>query len=148
MEKTLKLKETRMGEYQIEPVLSLTFLLESPYHYGRPSKMKRPSPISPKNVFNDAFVQATIPLEDDNENRAIVSWLYKEEVPADLTIQSPEITFEKYGQVLKLMKCLGYKGNGPIGYNNKGLIDPIKAISRWPRDTSGLGIKKIPCRNF
>lgn len=42
IEQSLKLRETRMGEYQIEQVFSLTSLPESPRHYGRSSKVKRP----------------------------------------------------------------------------------------------------------
>lgn len=42
------------------------------------------------------------------------------------------------------MKWFGFKGNGPIGCNNNGLIDPIKEISRRPHDTIGLGFKKVP----
>ena len=44
----------------------------------------------------------------------------------------------------KAMKHFGYKGNGPIGCNNNGLIDPIKGISRRPWDAIGLGFKKVP----
>ena len=40
IEKSLKLMDIGMGEYQIAPVLSLTALPESPPHYGRPSKEK------------------------------------------------------------------------------------------------------------
>ena len=43
IERSLQLKETGMGEYQIAPVLSLTALPESPRHYGRPSRARNPS---------------------------------------------------------------------------------------------------------
>lgn len=144
MEKTLKLIETRMEKYHIEPFLSLTSLPKSPRHYWRPSKMKRPFLVSPKTLFNGAFIKSILPLEDKDENRAIATSLYKEEVPVDLTDQSHEITPEKYGLGLKLIKCLGYKSNGPIGHNNNRLIDPIKETSRKPCDTIGLGFKKVP----
>ena len=42
------------------------------------------------------------------------------------------------------MKHFGYKGNGPIGLNNKGLLKPIEATGRHQRDTTGLGFKKAP----
>ena len=42
------------------------------------------------------------------------------------------------------MKCFGYKGNEPIGVNNKGLLKPIKATSRHKQDTTSLGFTKIP----
>lgn len=100
--------------------------------------------VSPNNGFDGAFVQATVPLEDEDENKAIYAWLYKYGVLINLKVQSCEITPKNYGQGLKLMKQLGYKGNGPIGWNNKGVIDPIKAIPRWPLDTIGLGFKKVP----
>ena len=43
IKKSLKLTETRMGEYQITPFLSLTALPESPRHYGRLSEAKKDS---------------------------------------------------------------------------------------------------------
>lgn len=66
-----------------------------------------------------------------------------EEVLANVTIQSHEITPEKYGQGHKLMKILGYKWNGLIGINDKGIINPIKVTSRQSCDTGGLGVKKV-----
>ena len=132
-----------MGEYQIAPVLSLTSLLESPCHYGRPSEAKKPSLQTPQTKFNGTFVAADVPLEDESENRAIAAWIYREEVPADLTEQACEITPEKYGPSLRLMKCYGYKGTGPIGCNNNGLIAPITVIAHNNRDSTGLGYKKV-----
>ena len=42
------------------------------------------------------------------------------------------------------MKCYGYKGTGPIGCNDNGLIDPIAVIARSNKDSIGLGFKKVP----
>lgn len=42
------------------------------------------------------------------------------------------------------MKHFGYKGTSPIGCNNNGLIDLVKAIARRNKDTFGLGFKKVP----
>ena len=42
------------------------------------------------------------------------------------------------------MKHYGYKGIGPIGCNNNGLIDPIVVIAHSNRDSTGLGFKKVP----
>ena len=47
----------------------------------------------------------------------------------DLIEQAHESTPEKYGPSLRLMKCFGYKGSGPIGCNNTGLIDHVKVIA-------------------
>jgi hypothetical protein len=47
IEQSFELKETSMGEYHIELVLSLTSLLKSPCHYGRPSKAKKPFVLTP-----------------------------------------------------------------------------------------------------
>lgn len=144
IEQSFKLKETSMGEYDIEPVLSLTSLPKSPHHYGRPSEAKKPFVLTPQTKYNGTFVNATVPLEDESENRTISAWLYKEETPVDITEQAREITPDKYGPGLRLMKHFGYKGTGPIGCNNNGLINPVKAIARRNRDTSSLGFKKIP----
>ena len=133
-----------MGEYQIAPVLSLTALPESPRYYGRPSEAKKPSLHTPQTKYDGTFVKATVPLEDESENRAIAAWIYRDEVPADLTEQAREITPEKYGPGLRLMKRYGYKGTGPIGCNNNGLIDPIAVTARSNKDSTGLGFKKVP----
>ena len=133
-----------MGEYQIARVLSLTALLESPRHYGRLSKAKKPLLHTSQTKYDGTFVTAIVPLEDESENRAIDAWIYKDEVPIDLTEQASEITPEKYDLGLGLMKHYGYKGIGPIGYNNNGLIDPIIVIAHNNRDSTGLGFKKVP----
>ena len=80
--------------------------------------------------FNGTFVKAIVPLQDESENRAITAWLYKDEVPIDLIEQAREITPKKYGLGLRLMKHYGCKGVDPIGCNNNGLIDPLKATTR------------------
>ena len=73
IECSLQLKETGMGEYQIAPVLSLTALPESPHHYGRPSKAKKPPIHTPQTKYDGTFVTANIPLEEESEDRAIVA---------------------------------------------------------------------------
>lgn len=73
-----------MREYHIELVLSLTSLLESPHHYGKPSEAKKSFMLTPQTKYNGTFFKATIPLEDESENRAIVAWIYREQTPVDL----------------------------------------------------------------
>lgn len=85
--------------------------------------------LTPQTKYNCTFVKATVPLEDESENRAIAAWIYKEEIPVDVTEQAQEITPEKYESGLRLMKCFGYKGTGAIGCNNSGLIDTVKVIA-------------------
>lgn len=85
IEKSLKLTETRMDEYHIEPILSSTSLPESPHHYGRPSEVKRPFILSPKTRFKGTFVKDTMPLEEEDKDRAIATWIYREETWVDLT---------------------------------------------------------------
>ena len=48
-----------------------------------------------------------------------------------------------HGKGYEIMKRMGYKGEGPMGKNNKGLIDPIETKFRRPNYTIGLGFKKI-----
>ena len=60
-------------------VLSITSLPLSPHSYGRPSKDKKPSLSNPRTIYDGTFVQATTPLEDEDENRAIASWIYRGE---------------------------------------------------------------------
>ena len=74
-----------MGEYQIEPVLSLTSLPKSPQNYGRPSEGKRPFVLTPQTNYNGTFFKSIVPLEEESENRVISTWIYKEEIPIDLT---------------------------------------------------------------
>lgn len=56
MKNSLKLKETGMREYQIEPLLSLTSLPLSPCHYGRPFEEKKPFAVPPKTIFDGTFM--------------------------------------------------------------------------------------------
>ena len=42
------------------------------------------------------------------------------------------------------MKHYGYKGIGPIGCNNNGLMHPLKATAHNNRENSSLGFKKVP----
>lgn len=73
MGNTLKLNDTGIGGYQIEPMLSITSLPLSPHSYGRPFEDKRPSPFNLQRIYNGAFVQDTTPLEDENENKDIAA---------------------------------------------------------------------------
>ena len=61
IEQSLQLKETRMGEYQMEPVLSLTTLPESPRHYGRPFEVKKPFVLTPQTKYNGTFSKLQFP---------------------------------------------------------------------------------------
>ena len=81
-----------MGEYQIAPVLSLTALPESPRHYGRPSEAKKPPIHTPQTKYDGTFVTTTIPLEEESENRAIATWLYRDETLVDS--ESLDITID------------------------------------------------------
>ena len=76
MEKTLKLKDTSMGGYQMEPIVSITSLPLSPRSYGKPSEDERPSPPTPQKIYDGTFVQSTIPLEDEDEDISITTWIY------------------------------------------------------------------------
>ena len=62
-----------MGEYQIAPILSLTALPESPCHYGRLFETKKPLLHTPQTIYDGTFVIATIPLEDESENKDIAT---------------------------------------------------------------------------
>ena len=42
------------------------------------------------------------------------------------------------------MKHYGYKGTGPIGCNNNGLIHPIAVTAHNNKHSTGLGFKKVP----
>ena len=79
------MKETRKGEYHIELVLSLTSLVDSPHHYGRPSKEKRHFVLSSQTMYNGTLIKDIIPLKEEYENRAITTWIYREETLVDLT---------------------------------------------------------------
>ena len=85
IKKSLKLKEIGMGEYHIELVLSLTSLLDSPHHYGRLSKAKRHFLLLPQTMYNGTLIKDPIPLKEEDENRAITTWIYREETLGDLT---------------------------------------------------------------
>lgn len=71
--------------------------------------------VKPKTIFDDTSVQSNVPLEDEDEDKAIVAWIYRGEDTTATKTQKYEITLEKYGQGLKIMKHLNYKGSDPIG---------------------------------
>ena len=56
MEKNLKLNDTGMGGYQMKLVLSITSLPLSPCSYGKPLENMRPSSLTPRNIYDGAFV--------------------------------------------------------------------------------------------
>ena len=89
-----------MGKYQIAPVLSLTALPKSPCHYGRQSEAKKPPLHRPQTKYDGTFVTVVVPLEDKSKNRAIATWIYGDEVLANLIEQAHEITTKKYGPSL------------------------------------------------
>ena len=74
------------------------------------------------------------PLKEEDENRAIITWIYRGEPESEQASPSHQIDTEYYGKGLHLMKNVGYKENGPIGLNNKGLLKPIEATGRHQRD--------------
>ena len=71
VEKSLKLKDTR--EYNLECVLSLTSLPLCHFHYWSSSKDIKSSNSQPRMVHNGAFVQEIVPLEDEDEDGAILA---------------------------------------------------------------------------
>ena len=74
-----------MGKNHIEPILSLTSLLESLHHYGRPSEANRNFVLSPQNKFNSSFIKDIVPLEEEDEDRAITALIYREETLMNVT---------------------------------------------------------------
>ena len=114
----------------MEPMLSITSLPLSPHSYGKSSEDKRPSPPNPQKIYDGTFVQAATTLKDEDENKAIVAWIYRGEDAFEQTTSSHEIDTKYYGKGLHLMKCFGYKGNSHIGVNNKELLKSIEATSR------------------
>lgn len=144
MEKTLQIKDNGIGEYPIEQVLSLTSLPMSPCSYGREFKDNKPSVVSPQTLYDGTFVQAIVPLEDEFKNRPIVAQIQtQQDIPEHATLKC-EIEIEIYGKGFKLMKQFGYKGNGPLLVNSKGLRKPTKATCKCKGDTTSLGFKIIP----
>jgi len=66
----------------------------------------------------------------------ISSWLYKDKEPVTIPIK-------QYGNGLRIVKNMGYKGKGGLGKNNQGEMEPI--IVKKKLDKKGLGFgRKVP----
>ena len=46
--------------------------------------MKRPFVLTPKTKYNGTFFKAIVPLEEEDEDRVIATWIYKEDTLVDL----------------------------------------------------------------
>lgn len=129
-----------MGEYSL-PILSLTSLPPSSRYYGKPSKDTKPSKEKSITIHDETFIKVTIPLEDEEEERVVLAWLYKGE-NQDKEVKHYDIPSHKHGRGYKTVKR--HRGEGPIGRYKKGLIDPIEVHFKWLDDTTSLGFKKKP----
>lgn len=124
-----KIKQKGVGEYS----LSMMDLPLSPKSYGRPSNLP--------HKYNDHFVRASTSSAMDEEDNEILNWLYKDEESSaqEKRIQNISIPTHQYGKGFQIMQKIGYKGRGPLGERNAGLIEPIEMTWRDSKMKTGVG---------
>lgn len=137
----LKFKDKGVGEYS----LSLSSLPPSPRSHGQPTLSNQKIATTstsqyfvPITKFDGQFIKANT-IEEEAEDRDILSWLYKDEDESLLHIKLPK---KQYGKGYAIMQKMGYEGNGPIGKRREGILEPIQPISIHPNDKTGLGYGK------
>lgn len=105
--KEVKIKDTGMGEYTIESVLSLTSLLLSPKSYGLPSEKMKPTTKEPHVIFNESFIIKQVSKQESHEEEAILVWLYKDKSQSQIAqkceSKSLKVPSKSYGLGHKLI---------------------------------------------
>jgi len=108
----------------------------SPKSYGKPpiAKVTKKAAIPPP-TFLTQFQHGQLLEEETIED--ISSWLYKEKEPVTIPVK-------QYGNGLRIVKNMGYKGKGGLGKQNQGTMEPIIVTKKLDKKGLGFG-KKVPC---
>lgn len=138
LEKKLRITNTRMDGYKIEPILSLTSRPPSPRQSGKPSKGMRPQTSTPKVIYDGTFIQSSTSLASEIEGDDVLKSFFKED-SADKEIRHCEISPTQYGLGYKMLQHMGYSGTGPLGKYQKGIVEPIQLQTKSTNDKAGLG---------
>lgn len=131
-EEKLRLNDERMGKYSLQ-----NFLL-SPKSYGKPTDIQSNASQKSKHMFKGTFVSVGT-LEQENEDKDILGWLYKDEDKTIATTTEVNIPIKQYGKGYEIMQKMGYEGKGPIGKQHQGISESICPHSQSIEDKSGLG---------
>lgn len=134
-EEKLKLNEEGMGKY------SLNNFPLSPKSYGKPTDIQSQTSSKSKHMFKGTFVSAGA-LEEENEDKDILGWLYKDEDKTIETTKKVNIPIKQYGKGYEIIQKMGYEGKGPIGKQHQGISKPICLHSQSMEDKSSLGYLK------
>ena len=132
------IKETHMGGYTFGQTFCLTKLLLSPRTFGRSLIRKQQSKPSPFTIF-DTFISGGT-LNDELHDKNVETFLYEEKVQEDVKYE--DIPPEQYGKGYTILAKMGYKGNGPIGFQRDGVLQPILKNPNYQRDTTGVGYRE------
>lgn len=137
-EQRVDINDTTMGEYTLGQTFCLTELPLSPISFGRSLIMKQQFKSSPLTIFNTFISGGTLTNESNNKNAE--HFLYKEKILEIVTYES--IPPELYGKGYEILAKIGYKGNGLVGFQREGVLQPILKNPIYQRDTTSLGYRE------
>lgn len=120
LEKKLKITNTGMDDYKIEPILSLVSLPPSPKQLGKPSKAMRTQTLTPNIIYDGLFVHSSTSLVDEIEEDVVLKWLFKEDSQNE-EVRHFDISPTQYGPSYKMIQRMGYPGIGPLGKHKEGI---------------------------
>ena len=127
-----------MGGYTLGQTFCLIELSLSPRSFGRSLIKKQQSEPSPPTIF-DTFISGGT-LHGALHNKNVETFLYKQKVQE--VVKYADIPPEQYEKSYTILAKMGYKGNGPIGFQRNGVLQPILKNPHYQRDTTRLGYKE------
>ena len=116
-----------MGEYTLGQTFCLIELPLSPRSFGRSLIKKQQSKPSPPTIFGTFISGGT--LTDESNNKNAETFLYKEKIQE--VVKYENISLEQYGKGYNILAKMGYKGNGPIGFQREDVLQPILKELSW-----------------
>ena len=94
-----------MGDYTLDCIVALPV---SPHSYGKPLDKMRPS--SSTMTIYGTFMQSSVPLEEEKEDKVVKDWIYiGEEDDNKITLTTP-ISPKRNGKGYQFLKKMGYHG--------------------------------------
>jgi len=132
---TARIRDIGFGTYDISESCCVGRMPLSPKSYGKPPITKVTKKVAiPPQGFLTQFQHGWLMEEETIED--ISSWLYKEKEPVTIPVK-------QYGNGLRIVKNMDYKGKGGLGKQNQGTMEPIVVTTKLDKKGLGFG-KKVP----
>lgn len=122
LEKKLKITNTGMDRYKIEPVLSLMSPPPSPRQSRKPSDVMNPHTSTPNIIYDGLFIQSSTFVVDEIEKDVVLKWFFKED-STNKEIRHCEISLTRYGPGYKMIQRMGYSSTSPWASIMKVLLN-------------------------